>query len=98
MPAKRSPTAKPVMEIRGRDIATESYRVSVDINGRPVLALVPERLAADRLTLGARPSHEAAYTWIATNKDKIEEAITRMAEGAQGIRAPIDQITLVEEH
>ena len=86
------------MEIKGRDIATESYRVTVEVDGHPVAALVPERLAADRLTLGARPSHEAAYTWIAANKNQIERAITRLAQGASGIKAPFDQITLVEEH
>ncbi|MDU8945695.1 hypothetical protein [Ovoidimarina sediminis] len=86
------------MEIKGRDPATECYRVVVDVDGTPVAALVPERLAAERLTLGSRPSHEAAYTWIAANKDQIERTITRMAQGPARIRAPFDQIMLVEEH
>ena len=86
------------MEIRGRDIATESYRVVVDIDGAPVTALVPERLAAERLSLGSRPSHEAAYTWIAANRNQIERAVTQMAQGVPGIRAPFDQITLVKEN
>ena len=85
------------MEVRGRDIATESYRVVVDVDGAPVTALVPERLAADRLTLGARPSHEAAYSWIAANRNQIERTVARLAQGDPGIKAPFDQITLVEE-
>ena len=85
------------MEIRGRDIATESYRVTLGVDGRTVTALVPERLAADRLTFGARPSHQAAYTWIAANKTKIETAIAQLARGARRPKAPFDQITLIED-
>ena len=36
------------MEIKGRDIATESYRVVIGVDGRDVTALVPERLAMSR--------------------------------------------------
>lgn len=86
------------VEIQGRDPATEAYRVVVDVDGAPVSALVPERLAAGRLQLGSRPSHQTAYVWIAANTDKIERAITQMAKGATRIKAPFDQITLVKEH
>ncbi|MEM8773420.1 MAG: hypothetical protein AAGF53_00220 [Pseudomonadota bacterium] len=85
------------MEIRGRDIATESYRVTHNVDGQVVMALVPERLAAERLILGARPSHQTAYVWIAANKKKIEAAITALARGAKRPRAPFDEITLIEE-
>jgi hypothetical protein len=85
------------MEIKGRDIATECYRVVHGVDGRDVTALVPERLAASEFTLGARPSHQAAYVWIAANKTKIETAITQLARGTRRPRAPYDQITLIEE-
>jgi len=85
------------MEIRGRDIATESYRVTHDVDGRTVWALVPERLVATRAMPGSRPSHQSAYEWMADNKTRIEAAIARIARGARKPRAPFDQITLIEE-
>jgi len=85
------------MEIRGRDIATESYRVTHDVDGRTIMALVPERLVDTRPTVKARPSHQSAYEWMAENKTKIEAAIAQIARGARSPRAPFDQITLIEE-
>lgn len=85
------------MEIKGRDIATESYRIILDVDGRSVTALVPERLAISRPTVESRPSHQTAYEWIAENKTKIEAAITQLARGARRPKAPYDQITLIEE-
>ena len=85
------------MEIKGRDPATESYRVTVDVDGGSVTALVPERLAADLRLIGARPSHQTAYVWMAANKEKIEAAIMDLARGSARLKAPFDQITLVEE-
>ena len=85
------------MDIKGRDIATESYRVVHVVDGRPVTALVPERLAADLRLIGARPSHQTAYVWMAQHKSKIEAAITQIARGAKRPKAPFDQITLIEE-
>ncbi|MEM6825707.1 MAG: hypothetical protein AAGB18_02865 [Pseudomonadota bacterium] len=85
------------MEIKGRDPATESYRVVTLVDGVSVTALVPERLAAGRISLGSRPSHQTAYVWIAANQDRIEDAIARRAKGSKRIRAPFDQITLVKE-
>ena len=84
------------MEVLGRDRETESYHVKVDVDGRTVSALVPEPLAAD-LRIGARPSHQAAYVWMAGYKDKIEKAIAQLARGKGRPRAPFDQITLVKE-
>ncbi len=86
------------MEIKGRDVATECYRVVHDVDGRSVMALVPERLAADVNIIAARPSHQTAYVWIAANKDRIEKAMTQLARGNRRPKAPFDQITLVEEH
>ncbi|WP_435659610.1 hypothetical protein [Leisingera caerulea] len=85
------------MEIRGRDPETESYRVTLTVDGRTVTALVPERLAADTRLIGSRPSHQEAYVWMAENKDKIEAAITHLARGTRRPKAPFDQIVLIEE-
>lgn len=85
------------MQVRGRDPATESYRVLHEVDGRTVVALVPERLAADFRLRGARPSHQTAYVWMAENKNRIEAAIARLARGSGRPRAPFDQITLIEE-
>ncbi|SLN44630.1 hypothetical protein TRL7639_02380 [Falsiruegeria litorea R37] len=85
------------MEVRGRDPGTECYRVTHDVDGRTVTALVPERLAADLRLFGSRPSHQMAYVWMAENKDKIEAAIAKLARGKGAPRPPFDQITLIEE-
>ena len=85
------------MEIRGRDPATECYRVDITIDNRTVTALVPERLAAEMRLIGARPSHQTAYVWMAENKNKIESAIAILARGTGRPKAPFDQITLIEE-
>ena len=84
------------MEVKGRDPATECYRVTHDVDGRRVTALVPERFAADLRLVGARPSHQDAYVWMAEHKTRIEIAIDRLARGKKP-RAPFDQIALVEE-
>ena len=86
------------MDIKGRDIATESYRVVVEVDGRHVTALVPERLAADTRLIGQRPSHQTAYVWIAEHKNKIEATILQLARGSKRPKPPFDQITLLEEH
>ncbi|MGI9388579.1 MAG: hypothetical protein ACR2O1_00860 [Boseongicola sp.] len=86
------------MEIKGRDPATESYRVVVEVDGRDVTALVPERLAADFRVIGSRPSHQTAYVWIAAHRTKIEATIEALARGSTRMKSPFDQITLVREH
>ncbi len=86
------------MEVKGRDIVTESYRVVVDVDGKSITALVPERLAAGFRVIGSRPSHQTAYVWIAANKEKIEAAIAKLAHGSARLKAPFDLITLVKEH
>ena len=84
------------MEVHGRDPATECYRVTHKVDGQTATALVPERLAGD-VRIAARPSHQMAYVWMAGNKTRIENAITRLAKGKSRPRAPYDQITLVKE-
>ena len=86
------------MDIKGRDPATECYRVQHLVDGQTVTALVPERFAADFSVGGMRPSHEAAYTWFAAHKTKIETAIADLARGKRRPKAPYDQITLIEDH
>ncbi|WP_372572917.1 hypothetical protein [Ruegeria jejuensis] len=85
------------MEIRGRDPATECYRVSLTVDGREVTGLVPERLAADLRLIGSRPSHQTAYVWMAENKKKITAAIEILARGTGRPKAPFDQIILIED-
>ena len=86
------------MEIKGRDPATESYRVVLEVDGRNITALVPERLAAGFRMIGTRPSHQSAYVWIAAHREKIETSIAKLARGTTGLKSPFDQITLVKEH
>lgn len=86
-----------LVNISGRDPATECYRVTVEVDGREVFGLVPERLAADFRIAGSRPSHQSAYVWIAENKTKIEAAFAKLARGGGRPKAPFDQITLIEE-
>ncbi|AKO97268.1 hypothetical protein MALG_02100 [Marinovum algicola DG 898] len=81
------------MEVHGRDIETECYRVTHEVDGQKVMALVPERLAAD-LRLAGRPSHQDAYVWMAGHKQEIETAITRLARG-ETPKPPFDTITLI---
>ncbi|MEL7116341.1 MAG: hypothetical protein AAGP08_12260 [Pseudomonadota bacterium] len=85
------------MDIRGRDPATECYRIVVNVDGRDVMGLVPERLAADLRLVGARPTHQDAYVWIAAHKDRIEAAIEALASGSKPPKRPFDQITLSED-
>ena len=85
------------MEIRGRDVETECYRVDMDVDGRTVSALVPERLAAETRLFGTRPSHQDAYVWMAEHKEKIEAAIALLARGSGRPKAPYDQIILIED-
>ncbi|MFL4471496.1 hypothetical protein ACERZ8_17035 [Tateyamaria armeniaca] len=85
------------MEIRGRDPATECYRVDLTVDGRTVTALVPERLASGPRLFGARPSHQQAYVWMAQEKNGIEAAITQLARGGTRLKAPFDQIILTED-
>ena len=84
------------MEIKGRDVATESYRVVSRVDGRDVVALVPERLAENPKIIAARPSHQAAYVWIAANQERIEKAIAQLLRGGRRAKRPFDQITILE--
>ena len=84
-----------MIEVRGRDVLTESYRVETEVDGRRVTAFVPERHFRDARG-PERPSHQQAYEGIAAAKDRIERAIAALARGAAP-RAPFDDITLEKE-
>ena len=79
------------MEIMGRDIYHESYRIALDVDGARVTAHVPEHLFSDH---GERPSHQAAYEGIARSRARIEQAITQLARGHQP-KPPFDTIHLI---
>ncbi|MBT8425234.1 MAG: hypothetical protein KJO67_09685 [Silicimonas sp.] len=84
------------MDVKGRDPETECYRVTHEVDGRTVTAMVPERFASDLRLVGARPSHQDAYVWMAEHKTKIETAIDQLARGKRPA-APFDQIVLVKD-
>lgn len=86
-----------MIDVRGLDRATECYRVTTEVDGKRVTALVPERLASDLRVIGARPSHQEAYVWIAAHQAKIEAAIAKLARGSGRVKPPFDQITLTED-
>ncbi len=86
------------MEVLGRDPVTECYRVKLEVADHHVTAMVPERLAASRARLiPARPTHQAAYVWIAENERNIKAAVTHLVRGDGSPKAPFDQITLAVE-
>ena len=84
------------MQVKGRDVETECYRVTHDVDGKTVTALVPERFAAEPHLAGTRPSHQDAYVWMAEHKTKIETAIDQLARGRRP-KKPFDQIALLKE-
>ncbi|WP_417205504.1 hypothetical protein [Antarctobacter sp.] len=79
------------VEVRGRDVAREAYRIETDA-GR---AWVPECLMAQALRPGGRPSHQDAYEWIAAHRQALVRAVTQLACGATP-RPPYDIMTLIE--
>ena len=83
------------VEVIGRDVAREAYRVRVDVAGSARTAFVPECLM-ETLRPGERPSHQEAYEWIAAHRGKIEKAVIARA-AARAPRPPYDLVTLAEE-
>ncbi|APZ55060.1 hypothetical protein [Salipiger abyssi] len=83
------------VEVIGRDVAREAYRVRVDAEGLARTALVPECLM-ETLRPGERPSHQEAYEWIAAHRGRIEKAVIARA-AARTPRPPYDLVTLAEE-
>lgn len=83
------------MDVLGRDRATEAYRVCVDIDGKRIVGLVPERLMAGGLPLTG--GHGAAYRWLARHAGEIEETLKRLATGHGAGKPPFDAVVLAEE-
>lgn len=77
------------LQVRGRDVALEAYRVET-AHG---LAFVPECLMASDLRPGTRPSHQEAYAWIAAHGAALERATRSLARGRTP-RPPFDVVTL----
>ena len=84
------------MNVLGKNQTAEAYRVSVEIGGDEVVALVPDALLSAEYGSAAKVSHEAAYEWIATMRHDLEDAIRAM-HGGKTPHAPFDQITLEAE-
>ncbi|SIS68717.1 hypothetical protein SAMN05421759_102369 [Roseivivax lentus] len=77
------------VEVLGRDVAREAYRVRT-ASGE---AFVPECLMGG-LRPGDRPSHQDAYEWIAAHRRDLDAAVAALARGAVP-KAPYDIVSLV---
>ncbi|MGY3437253.1 MULTISPECIES: hypothetical protein [unclassified Marinovum] len=93
------------VEVHGRDVATEAYRIST-ADGR---ALVPEYLMSGQTTgqstgqatrqatglrPNARPTHQEAYEWIARHNAALHRAVAQLARGTTP-KPPFDTLTLI---
>ena len=81
------------MRILGKTSAADAYRVSVDLGGAEVVALVPDTLLSQQYGTDARVSHEQAYEWIAAQQLDLTDAITALNKGAPAA-ARFNHITL----
>ncbi|WP_417603496.1 hypothetical protein [Primorskyibacter flagellatus] len=83
------------VEVQGRDVANEAYRIATTVAGTPVRALVPECLMQGPRP-GDRPSHREAYEWIAAHKSPLIRAVETLSRGKLP-RRPYDILTLIED-
>lgn len=81
------------VEVLGRDVAAEAYRVRAHLEDGAREASVPECLM-EGLRPGERPSHQEAYEWIARHRARIAAAVATRAAG-RAPRPPWDLVTLV---
>ena len=79
------------VEVLGRDVAREAYRV----RSGAVVGFVPECLM-DSLRPGARPSHQEAYEWIAAHGAALAAALDALAQGKTP-KKPYDLMELDRE-
>ncbi|SNS28045.1 hypothetical protein [Antarctobacter heliothermus] len=79
------------VEVKGRDVAREAYRIETDA-GR---AFVPECLMTNALRPGYKPTHQDAYECIAAHRQALILAVDCLAAGAAP-RPPYDIMTLIE--
>ncbi|WP_224814408.1 hypothetical protein [Hasllibacter sp. MH4015] len=81
------------MRILGKNGTADAYRVSVDLGGDEVVALVPDALLSDQYGTSEKVSHEQAYEWIAAQQHDLSDAIKALKKGATP-RAPFTNVTL----
>ncbi|SLN50531.1 hypothetical protein ROJ8625_02499 [Roseivivax jejudonensis] len=82
------------VEVTGRDVAREAYRVRVALPEGATRALVPECLM-EGMRPGERPSHQEAYEWIAAHRRPLAAAVAARRAG-RAPRPPYDLVTLEE--
>ncbi|SMC42810.1 hypothetical protein [Primorskyibacter flagellatus] len=83
------------VEVQGRDIANDAYRIVTTVAGTPVRALVPECLMQG-VRPGDRASHQEAYEWIAAHRPQLIRAVAALTRGETPKR-PHDILTLSED-
>ncbi len=84
------------MEILGKDKFATAYRVSVQLDGNAVVALVSDALLSTEYGQDATVSHGQAYEWIAANQHDLTDAISALLAGQQP-RAPYGSVVLAQE-
>ena len=82
-----------MMRVLGKDRRQEAYRLSVPLDGREVVALIPEALLSAAHGSASRVPHQAAYEWIEREAPALTRAVRHLISGTRP-RAPFDQITL----
>lgn len=80
------------VDIQGRDVALEAYRISTP-DGR---AMVPEWMMTSSLRPNQRPSHQEAYEWIAANRPALIRAVAQLQSGKTPAR-PFECVRLVDD-
>ena len=81
------------MRILGKNPSADAYRVSVDIGGDEVVALVSDALLSQQYGTDAKVSHDQAYEWIAAQHHDLNDAILALQKGGAP-RAPFTHIIL----
>ncbi len=81
------------MRILGKNPEADAYRVSVDIDGAEVVALVSDALLSQQYRTEAKVSHDQAYEWIAAQQHDLNDAILALHKGAAP-RAPFTHTIL----
>lgn len=81
------------MRVLGKTRNAEAHRLALDLDGRAVVALIPDALLSAEHRMEAKVPHGAAYEWIETHADALKQAAALRAAGRRP-RAPFDQITL----
>jgi hypothetical protein len=82
-----------MMRVLGKDRREEAYRVSVEVDGAEVVALVPDTLLSAEYGQTGKVTHEAAYEWIEAQAMGLRDAIAALHKGARP-EAPFTDITL----